>query len=230
MAFLVRKCFRCGIERIQLRIVGEVTKGNNGLEVAASCQSCRQLTVFDGIRGFMPSQLGEQEVGDGQNGLEIGQEPVRWDVVERHIDQAVPDRVAGLFKEACACRSLAMYEAAGSIYRKTIDVATKHLYSHDPRLEGKQPATAARARIRALGDMKILEEDIVELADVAALDGNDAAHDVDPYTAEEAEALEELTADLLDRLFVRPARIRTVKAKQIASGQRKAPCGDSPAG
>ncbi|CAI2934987.1 protein of unknown function [Aminobacter niigataensis] len=108
------------------------------------------------------------------------------------------------------------------MYRKTLDVATKHIYSHDARLAERDPANALRSRIKALGELKILEPDIVELADVAALDGNDATHDVDPYTAEEAEALEDLTQDLLDRLFVRPARLAAVKAKQIASGQRKA--------
>ncbi len=114
------------------------------------------------------------------------------------------------------------YEAAGSMYRKTLDVATKYIYDHDPRLSEKNPANALRSRIKALGDMKILDQDIVELADIVALDGNDAVHDEDPYTKEEAEALEDLTFDLLDRLFVRPAKIAAVKAKQIASGQRPA--------
>ncbi|MES0178693.1 DUF4145 domain-containing protein [Mesorhizobium sp. M0025] len=105
--------------------------------------------------------------------------------------------------------------------RKTIDVASKHLYATDARLAGRNPADALRSRLKALGDLKILDEEIVELADVAALDGNDAAHDIDPYTAGEAEAMEDLTADLLDRLFVRPAKLAAVKAKQIAAGQRK---------
>ncbi|MGE1157034.1 DUF4145 domain-containing protein, partial [Pseudomonas kitaguniensis] len=90
------------------------------------------------------------------------------------------------------------------------------------RLAKKQPAQALRPRIKALGEMGILEKDIVELADVAALDGNDATHEVDPYTKDEAEALEDLTLDLLDRLFVRPAKIAAVKAKQIAAGVRPA--------
>lgn len=107
------------------------------------------------------------------------------------------------------------------MYRKCLDVATKHIYAHDERLEGKNAAQALRVRIKSLGEMGILEGDIVELADVAALDGNDATHDIDPYTKEEAEALEDLTSDLLDRLFVRPARMSEVKAKQIAAGVRK---------
>jgi hypothetical protein len=79
-----------------------------------------------------------------------------------------------------------------------------------------------RPRIRALGQEKILDEELVELADVAALDGNDAVHDLDPYTPDEAEALEQLTSDFLDRVYVRPAKIAAIKAKQVAAGQRRA--------
>lgn len=138
------------------------------------------------------------------------------------LSEHIPERIAGLFREANECRQMTWYEAAGAMYRKTLDVATKHIYGHDPRLTDKQPAQALRVRIKSLGEMKILDEDIVELADVAALDGNDATHDVDPYTRDEAEALEDLTLDLLERLFVRPAKVAAVKAKQIAAGVRPA--------
>lgn len=159
---------------------------------------------------------------DVQKTTWLSVDPVRIATTAIRISEHVPDRIADLFREANECRQMTWYEASGAMYRKTLDVATKHIYSHDDRLKEKQPAQALRVRIKSLGEMKILEPDIVELADVAALDGNDATHDVDPYTAEEAEALEDLTQDLLDRLFVRPARLAAVKAKQIASGQRKA--------
>jgi hypothetical protein len=140
---------------------------------------------------------------------------------EPDISDDIPERIADLFREAAMSRQLGHNEAAGAIFRKTLDVATKHLFNTDDRLKDRKPADALRSRIRALGEMKILEADIVELADVAALDGNDSTHDEDPYTPDEAEALEDLTKDLLDRLFVRPARLAAVKAKQIAAGQRK---------
>lgn len=148
--------------------------------------------------------------------------PVRIATASAELSPHIPERIAGLFREANECRQMTWYEAAGAMYRKTLDVATKYIYTHDARLGEKQPAQALRVRIKSLGEMKILDEDIVELADVAALDGNDATHDVDPYTKEEAEALEDLTLDLLDRLFVRPAKIAAVKAKQIAAGVRPA--------
>lgn len=223
MAFIVRDCVRCGVKSIQHLVVGDVKMDGNRWELAAACADCRQLSVW----GWGSNNNQRPSAYDGNVGATghswLNDEPARIATTAIDLSDHIPERIADLFREANECRQMTWYEAAGAMYRKTVDVATKHIYSTDPRLAEKKPADALRVRIKSLGEMKILEPDIVELADVAALDGNDATHDVDPYTADEAEALEDLTMDLLDRLFVRPARLAAVKAKQIASGQRKAP-------
>ncbi|WP_418460384.1 DUF4145 domain-containing protein [Brucella intermedia] len=191
-------------------------------EVAGACANCKQVSVYAlriNSTGIIPSSFSDNLENDETR---LAKTPVRIATVPAYVSEHVPARIAGLFREANECRQMTWYEAAGSMYRKTLDVATKHIFTHDPRLTDKKPANALRSRIKAMGEMGILERDIVELADIVALDGNDAVHDEDPYTKEEAEALEDLTFDLLDRLFVRPAKIAAVKAKQIASGQRPA--------
>lgn len=223
MAFFVRDCVRCGVKKVQHHVTGAGRIGNFAWEVAGQCSSCHQLSIYGWRTRSSSVEVANFGAGTIENDATVlSNIPVRIATTAITISEHVPERIANLFREANECRQMTWYEAAGAMYRKTLDVATKHIYSHDPRLEGKAPAQALRVRIKSLGEMKILEEDIVELADVAALDGNDATHDIDPYTADEAEALEDLTQDLLDRLFVRPARLAAVKAKQIASGQRKA--------
>lgn len=221
MPFIVKNCVRCGIKNIQMIAVGQISYEAHEWEVSAACTDCKQLSIWRwrSRSGAEPMQLsGNLEKTDFPADV---RGPVRIATTAIDLSEYIPDRIADLFREANECRQMTWYEAAGAMYRKTVDVATKHIYSTDERLAGKEPANALRSRIKALGEMKILEMDIVELADVAAIDGNDATHDVDPYTADEAEALEDLTMDLLDRLFVRPARLAAVKAKQIAAGQRK---------
>lgn len=223
MPYLIRACVRCGVNSIQQKMVGASRLGYDKWEVAAACNDCSKISVY--YLEMSNGQLKPADFGDGNldsSTTRIGRQPVRIATTAAILSEYIPDRIAGLFREANECRQMAWYEAAGAMCRKTLDVATKHIYAHDERLAGKEPALALRVRIKSMGDMKILEQDIVELADVAALDGNDATHDVDPYTQEEAEALEDLTFDLLDRLFVRPAKIAAVKAKQIAAGVRKA--------
>ena len=221
--FFTRNCVRCGVKHVQHQVRGESRFSEYGWELLARCSACGKSSVYelDNHNSTPPSQYGDVNLDSFPGGVLLP-ESVRIATVAIEVSPHVPERIAGLFREANECRQMTWYEAAGAMYRKTIDVATKHLYSHDERLAEREPANALRSRIKALGELKILEADIVELADVAALDGNDATHDVDPYTADEAEALEDLTIDLLDRLFVRPARLAAVKAKQIASGQRKA--------
>ncbi len=221
MGFFVRDCVRCGVKRSQHFQVGEsLTPKHLEWEIAARCSVCSLISVYvakmNGT-GNAPSAYSTNLPDE-----RVSSAAVRIATTAVPLSEYIPERIAGLFREANECRQMTWYEAAGAMYRKTLDVATKHIYTHDARLAEKQPAQALRVRIKSLGEMRILDEDIVELADVAALDGNDATHDVDPYSKEEAEALEDLTLDLLERLFVRPAKVAAVKAKQIAAGVRPA--------
>jgi hypothetical protein len=218
-AFVKRDCIRCGTAKVQLTAVGFAMTGYNNAEMAFCCNNCGLLSIYC-VRS--ETNLNESINFDSTRFASCDEEPVlnTVDLPPLHVD--IPQRIADIFQQAAKALRLQMFDASGAMFRKTIDVATKHIFQNDTRLAGRNPADALRVRIRALGELKILEEDIVELADVAAVDGNDAAHDMDPYTAGEAEALEELTTDLMDRLFVRPARIARVKAKQVEAGQRKA--------
>lgn len=221
-AFFIRDCSRCGTRKVQHMVCGQsATTKHRRWEVMGRCSECGCSSLYgyyESSNNVPSSYAGNIEY----NASKVDDEPVRLATRPTDVDDSIPDRVADLFREANGCRQMGFYDAAGSMYRKTLDVSTKHIYASDPRLSDRAPANNLRPRIKALGEMGILGADIVELADVAALDGNDATHEVDPYTDKEAEALEDLTIDLLDRLFVRPARLAEVKAKQIASGQRKA--------
>ncbi|MCH4548248.1 DUF4145 domain-containing protein [Rhizobium changzhiense] len=227
MGFFVRDCVRCGTRNVVHHIHGEsvVRKhSQNHHELVGACADCRQYSVYVWYAptGGQPEAASYNGNVADFPGQRLSEEAVRIATTAVELSEFIPERIANLFREANECRQMTWYEAAGAMYRKTLDVATKHIYAHDSRLIDRQPAQALRVRIKSLGEMKILDDDIVELADVAALDGNDATHDVDPYTKDEAEALEDLTFDLLERLFVRPAKIAAVKAKQIAAGVRPA--------
>ncbi|MCS0460325.1 MULTISPECIES: DUF4145 domain-containing protein [Rhizobium] len=217
-ALITRDCIRCGTAKVQLTAVGWIQQGSD-CEVAFVCNNCSQLSIY---QAQCRIDLKNNHVNLDKNAnASCEPNPVFNTVPLEPLNDEIPGRIAEIFTQAAKARRLQMFDASGAMFRKTIDVATKHIFATDSRLEGRNPADALRVRIKALGDLKILEDDIVELADVVAVDGNDASHDMDPYTGEEAEALEDLTLDLLDRLFVRPARVAKVRAKQIAAGQRK---------
>lgn len=216
MSFIIKDCQRCGTQSVQMNVEGYSTKDNLNFELFVVCNRCARSSIYAG----QPQGNFSQNLNLGEH-RQIDALPVQVSPQILDLSDDIPQRTREIFIEAATCRSYGLSEASGAMFRKAIDVGTKEFYARDERLSGKTPANALRSRINALGDMNILDPEIVELADIAALDGNDAAHDEDPYTAEEAEALEELTLDLLDRLFVRPAKIKRVKEKQIAAGLRK---------
>ncbi|MCZ4288681.1 DUF4145 domain-containing protein [Hoeflea alexandrii] len=200
-----------------MQIKGFATQDDLNYEMFMVCNACGRGSIYQGQpKGNFADDR------DLETGRSIRDSPVQIYPEIPKLSDDIPARTRDLFRQAATCLRYGLSEPAGAMFRKTIDVGTKEFYSNNERLKDKQPANALRSRLKALGDMKVLDEDIVELADIAALDGNDATHDEDPYTTKEAEALEELTIDLLDRLFVRPATIARVRAKQIASGLRKA--------
>ncbi|MDP8251491.1 DUF4145 domain-containing protein [Pseudochrobactrum saccharolyticum] len=217
MAFFVRKCIRCNTQS-QLEVVHLAWYGSLDAEIFCVCTACNLGSIYNG----QPyGRLSELKGNLDDTGRYFSKQPVFALPKTTILSDDIPKRVQELFYQAAMTRRLGLNDASGAMFRKTIDVASKLIYETDIRLQGNTPANAARSRIAALKELKIIEEDIWELADVVLIDGNGAAHDVTPYTAEEAEALEELTDDLLDRLFVKPARISRVKEKQIAAGTRR---------
>lgn len=217
MAFLVRKCVRCGVVS-QLDAIGMRWVDRLNAEIFFACNACGKGSIYQGQPSAELDYMSGEIENDGRHYDEL---PIIALPETPELSDDIPERVRELFQQAALSRLLGLYDASGAMFRKAIDVSTKILYATDARLAGKVPAQAPRARVEALKNLKIIEDDIWELADVALMDGNGAAHDEDPYSAEEAEALEDLTNDLLERLFVRPARIARVKGKQLAAGMRK---------
>lgn len=222
MSFIIGDCPRCHIRRAQLRVQGHSARGNS-IDVSVICSSCKKMSVFNGtMRQNTTAGPPADPTSDLGELYSCTFAPVFSLPNATAPPEFISDRVRDLSEQASKCLSIGAYDAAGASFRKVIDVATKEIFADDPRLKERKPADALRARIKALGEMKVIEEDVVDLADIVALDGNDAAHDVDPYTKDEAEALRDLTYDLLERLFTRPRRAQAVRAKQLASGARKA--------
>lgn len=218
MGFIVRRCVRCDITA-QLD-AQSLTWNKDGLnaEIFFVCSACDQSSVY---RGQPQGRLHDLHGDLDNTGRHFDRTPIFTFPRTEKLSDDIPSRVRDIFRQAAVSRKLGLNDASGAMFRKAIDVATKLIYAHDARLSSKQPANAARSRIEALRNLGVIDDEIWELADVALMDGNDAAHDEDPYNEKEAEALEELTIDLLDRLFVKPARIARVREKQIEAGVRK---------
>jgi hypothetical protein len=123
--------------------------------------------------------------------------------VETKAPDHVPDNVTSFYLQGMDNVARKNYDAAGTMFRKSLDTALKHL---DPSGKGtlqhridNLPATVAITPA-----MKEWAHEIREL-------GNDAAHEEDPFTEDEATTLKNFTELFLTYTFTLPGMLAARK-------------------
>ncbi|WP_172745743.1 hypothetical protein [Neorhizobium sp. T7_12] len=157
MSFIVRKCVRCSVTaQLDAQSIAWNRDGTNS-EIFFVCTACKQSSIYPGQpHGRLSDLSGNLD----DTGRWYGSEPIVAIPEMPKLSDDIPERARAIFHQAALCRKLALHDAAGAMFRKTIDVATKLIYSTDLRLAGKQPATAPRSRVEGLKNLKIIDEDI----------------------------------------------------------------------
>jgi hypothetical protein len=151
-------------------------------------------------------------VGQGYAVIDVKPEPEKLDNAPAHT----PTTVRTSFEQACRALSRGDYDIAGMGFRKTLDVATKHLVRHaEPQDAEKLLRKDLYSRIEWLHDQSKLTPDIKEWAHNIRRDGNDAAHEEAPYEREEADQLHHFTQVFLMYVFMMPGLV--AKYKQAAA-------------
>jgi hypothetical protein len=199
--------------------IGQAHGWQNWHEVFSICRHCQQSTIF-----VIAMNVGQpQEVLDvfkDHSNVVTHRESLQPSFkVEKYIslkDRAsvpppehVPEAVAAAFKEGAACLSIGCYNAAGTMFRLCLDLATRPLLP-DPQAGGPQPNSRQRRdiglRIPWLLDNELLPEALRGLSTAVREDGNDGAH-AGTLTKEDAEDLLDFTIRLLQRLFTEPKEL-----------------------
>ncbi|MDO9369589.1 MAG: DUF4145 domain-containing protein [Sphingopyxis sp.] len=119
------------------------------------------------------------------------------------------------FDEAAACISIGAFNAACSMFRLTVDLATKGLIPDENDETG--PTVAQRrtifGRTQWLIHQGIISKDLEDLASCIREDGNDGVHD-GTLGVDEAQDNLDFSDALLRRLFTEPARITIAKDRR----------------
>lgn len=114
--------------------------------------------------------------------------------------QYTPPNVARPFIQALDNLRRSNWDAAGTMCRKALDVGTQVM---DPALK---PLTLYK-RIENLHETGRITADLKEWAHHIRVNGNDAAHDEDEFTEDEAKDLMNFTDMLLQYLFTMPGML-----------------------
>jgi hypothetical protein len=225
MAELVANCPRCGTERITfdvtaVQLVGMRYNWQHWYEAFGICRNCSRSTIFlisevpshheiDLFRKTSPLKVS----GSLNNYFEVDGFIGLKDRARFVPPQYVPENIANVFREGATCLAVECWNAAGTMFRMCVDLAT------EPMLPEEAPGLSPKIR-RDLGlrlpwlfENGILPDDLRELSTCIREDGNDAAHR-GSLTKQDAEDLLDLTPALLQRLFTEPKRLEIARERR----------------
>jgi len=130
----------------------------------------------------------------------------------------LPPDIEGAFKEGAICMSVDCFNAAGTMFRLCLDLATRSkLPPEETAVEGLNAKVRRDLGLRLpwLFDNKVLPGDLRELSSCVKEDGNDGAH-AGSLTKDEAEDLLDFTTALLERIYTEPKRLRLAEERRAA--------------
>lgn len=158
------------------------------------------------------------EISDGGTGIDPMSQPAdiraplhtnpsfRFGIINIHpkpiateIPSHLPERVGKTFKEGCEILQQSPTGAC-SLFRKTLEIALKDL---SPEIE----AWKLEKRIDKMADQHLITPSIQEWAHQLRLDGNEALHESEDPTIDDARQMESLTRFVLMYIYTLPGQI-----------------------
>jgi hypothetical protein len=227
MAELVTDCPRCGASQITFDVQSAIGVGVQygwqvWYETFSVCRNCSKSTVF---------VLSESVNGNFEHVHKVGLLKVEGSLnkfvnVEHFIsnkDQAsveppehLPARIKSVFREAATCLAVGCHNAAGTMFRLCVDLATRSLL---PEEEVQGLTTKIRRdlglRLPWLIENGRLPRELNDLSSCIKDDGNDGAH-AGTLQREDSENLLDFTVALLERLYTEPERLRLAQERRNA--------------
>lgn len=223
MGELVADCPRCGASKVTFDLGCQIPTHlyagwQQWFESYCVCRACLRSTIF------VLAQR-DPSYGDAVNKLVKLDEGVNRYVEVKHYislkDEAaqeppdhLPSNVEAAFREGSACMSINCSNAAGTMFRLCLDLATRAMLP-----EGDTAGLNARTR-RDLGlrlpwlfDNKLLPENLRELSSCIRDDANDGAHQ-GTLSKEDAKDIQDFTYIFLERIYTEPKKLELAKERR----------------
>lgn len=142
------------------------------------------------------------------------------DIVSRKPPEHLPPNVESAFREGAACLSIGCHNAAGTMFRLCIDLATRPILPEE-ETAGLNAKTRRDLGLRLpwLFDNGRLPVSLKDLSSCIKDDGNDGAHQ-GTLTEDDARDILDFTYVLLERIYTEPKRLELAKERREA---RRAP-------
>lgn len=226
MPIIVHDCPRCRSDRITFDVKGCNNLGKKlhmhgnwqwWVELFSVCRHCLQGTILVVSRNADVDR-DPPEVMNVKDSLNNSFN------IERYINlrdnsihkppEFTPEPISTIFQEGATCLATQCWNAAGTMFRQCLDIATKSMLPKEgaSNLSEHQKKYLA-PRINWLIDNQLFPSDLKELATCIREDGNDGAHDGTLGRAEAMDLLDFTTA-LLESIYTTPEKIKQAEKKR----------------
>lgn len=231
MAELVANCPRCNSNHITFDITAVNIfrvqySWQQWYEAFGICRHCGRTTIF---------VLSESVNGDYKYVHKTGLLKVEGALnnfvnIEGHISlkdnasvaspEFLPQEIDAVFWEGATCLAVDCYNAAGTMFRLCVDLATRSMLPID-ETQGLNAKTRRDLGLRLpwLFETGRLPDSLKDLSSCIKEDGNDGAH-AGNLKKSDADDLLDFTSVLLERIYTEPERLRLAKERRDA---RRAP-------
>lgn len=225
MSELVADCPRCGSRRITFDLSSQTVIGTRynwqqWYEAFCICRHCGRSTVFVLAEEGIDAAKFIRKTGLAQFAGVVN-DLVRIESFVSLKDRAavappdhLPADIQAVFSEGATCLAVGCFNAAGTMFRLCVDLATKSMLPAEDA-NGLNSKTRRNLGLRLLWlfDQQLLPDALRELSSCIKDDGNDGAHE-GSLTQEDAEDLLDFTAAILERLYTEPERLRLAKERR----------------
>lgn len=222
MTLMVADCPRCNHARItfDVRAQNHVATDygwKRYFELFCVCRNCTGGTIF--LVSQDESAKPEPMKYDSANTAYTVERYIALsDMISNDIPENLDPLLEKIFREGATCKSVKCFNAAGTMFRLCVDLATRKLL---PPPDQESEGLTAKAR-RDLGlrlpwlfNKGLLSPDLKPLSDCIREDGNDAAHQ-GTLTESDAEDLQDFAFELLNRIYSEPKRLELAKQRREA--------------
>lgn len=226
MSELVANCPRCKAKEMTFDLISQIptfVKYNwqQWFEAFCICRKCKQSTTFVlSQRNLCNTDMAKKDLANisvAVNRLmEVEGHISLKDIAAEQPPEHLPENIDAAFREGAACMAIGCINAAGTMFRLCLDLATRSMLP-ERDTEGLNARTRRDLGLRLpwLFDNGVLPESLREFSDCIKEDGNDGAHQ-GTLSEEDAGDIFDFTYIMLERIYTESKRIELAKERRAS--------------
>lgn len=230
MPIYVGNCPRCQAQRITFDALnitlvksGVMPSNTHILEAPLKCRNCKTISVIQcSTQNNIKAKNPEKELHSYvllNEFVETLSFVTISDVEASTPPEYLPLNVQNAFVEGAKCYAAGCYNAAGAMFRLSLDLASKSQLPKDDTLTTHRQKTNLADRLEWLFDNKHWPASLKDMVTCIRQDGNDGAHDGE-LGEDEAYDIMDFSFMVLEKIYTEPERIRISQERRASRKQQ----------